>query len=57
MRYLNSRKASISSINYDLLKTKNERETAVIYRTIDFKGLRDKQIQIVEWDIFNKDSQ
>ncbi len=52
MRYLNSRKASVLSINYDLLKTKNGREKVVIYRTVDFEGLRDKQIEIVEWGIW-----
>lgn len=52
MRYLNSRKGSVSSINYDLLRTKNDKESVVIYRTVDFEGLQDKQIAVREWGLW-----
>ena len=43
MRYKNEEKARLRSINYELLDSKHNRETAIIYRTIDFGALRDTQ--------------
>tara|TARA_R110002153_G_C13086809_1_gene475008 strand:- start:287 stop:613 length:327 start_codon:yes stop_codon:yes gene_type:complete len=54
MRYKNEEKARLRSINYELLDSKHNRETAIIYRTIDFGALRDTQIALIEYGIWRQ---
>lgn len=56
MRYRAEKKGLLKNINYKHLKDKYDRESAVIYRTIDYGGLKNLNIEIASYGLWTASS-
>ena len=56
MRYKNEKIARIRSVDYDMIQSKNNRDSAIITRTINFSSLKGQNIEIKLFGIWKQGS-
>ena len=53
MRYRSETKGVLKNTNYEHLRSKHDRERAIIFRTVDFGALKNQQIQVSRYGTWN----